>query len=302
MRPSSRWLLSAASPRLRRLAVSLFLRGALLLLATRIRSPLDDVWTVIVLIVEVLMFGFFASSDPGWLTEGARPPHAVSLTPLSNRESDLRPGASVNDRRRPAPRNLRSYCSICCVLPPLRAQHCPVCDCCVAQFDHHYFFFGCVGEKNRLRFLLWLTAATSASAMVLRSLEEAHNYTLNGENSLWTFLCNNGVFITICSMWWALFAYLGFILLMQLVLLSINATLFEATKHRWQIAYFRGYNTCDIPFKPDPFELLRGDALLLWRSSNKWAPARPLPPGDPELRRDSADLCLCWENKYWSMC
>ena len=220
------------------------------------------------------------------------------------------PGASVNDRLRPAPKNLKSYCTICCVLPPLRAQHCPVADCCVAQLDHHYLFFGCVGEKNRLRFLLWLITATAASGLVLSNLNAAYNWQLNDANDLGKFLSANGAFVVVSSLWWTTFAFFGFALALQLLLLSINSTLFEATKQRWQIAYLRGYNTCDIPFGrgfcSNAANLLRGD-LLVWQmmghSPSQWSPARALPPGDPDLHRESADfISNPWENKYWSLC
>lgn len=49
------------------------------------------------------------------------------------------------------------YCTICHIEQPLRCKHCKRCDHCVATYDHHCPWIGnCVGERNRLRFVMFL--------------------------------------------------------------------------------------------------------------------------------------------------
>ena len=129
---------------------------------------------------------------------------------------------------------------------------------------------------------------------------------MNERKSLKKYLAENGAFIVVSSLWWAIFSFLTFAWVVQMVLLSINSTLFEATKHRHQIAYFRGYNTCDMPFagRCCRMELLSGDAIvwnLMGKPSASWSPGRLPPPGDPDLQRESENVCANpWENRYWS--
>lgn len=49
------------------------------------------------------------------------------------------------------------YCTLCHIEQPLRCKHCKQCDQCVATHDHHCPWIGnCVGERNRLWFLIFL--------------------------------------------------------------------------------------------------------------------------------------------------
>lgn len=49
------------------------------------------------------------------------------------------------------------YCTVCHIEQPLRCKHCKHCDACVATHDHHCPWIGnCVGERNKLRFLVFL--------------------------------------------------------------------------------------------------------------------------------------------------
>lgn len=49
------------------------------------------------------------------------------------------------------------HCSDCNIFQPLRTKHCKECNRCVALHDHHCpWVGGCVGERNRGRFLLYV--------------------------------------------------------------------------------------------------------------------------------------------------
>ena len=145
MKLSGRYLLASDyfTPKVQRVGATMIIRMGLIGLAALLdESLLKTMFIIIALIIESLVFTFCNSTDPGYFNGCKRRPCDLSLVPLSQRKADMKEGASVCDRLRPAPQNVRSYCSICYTEPPLRAQHCSVCDRCVCQFDHHYFFFG----------------------------------------------------------------------------------------------------------------------------------------------------------------
>ena len=56
--------------------------------------------------------------------------------------------------------NLNPYngCDICKIPKlPLRTIHCPKCQKCVLGYDHHFWLLaGCIGERNRFKFILFL--------------------------------------------------------------------------------------------------------------------------------------------------
>lgn len=71
-------------------------------------------------------------------------------------------------------------CDICKIPKlPLRTIHCPKCQKCVKGFDHHFWLLaGCVGEKNRFLFLLFLffqnislTYSSYAILIIMNNLE-----------------------------------------------------------------------------------------------------------------------------------
>lgn len=51
------------------------------------------------------------------------------------------------------------FCLICYITYALRGRHCSICNACIAGYDHHCFFLGiCIGEKNKFKYILFLTA------------------------------------------------------------------------------------------------------------------------------------------------
>ena len=53
--------------------------------------------------------------------------------------------------------DLDNFCLKCYILAPLRSRHCETCNYCISGFDHHCSLLGiCIGEKNKLKFILFL--------------------------------------------------------------------------------------------------------------------------------------------------
>jgi palmitoyltransferase len=53
--------------------------------------------------------------------------------------------------------DFRKICSTCLVVRPVRSKHCPLCDRCVAKFDHHCpFVDNCIGANNHINFVGYL--------------------------------------------------------------------------------------------------------------------------------------------------
>lgn len=301
-----------------RLAVGLGIRFLLvgLYYSSGYHAPTLDTRIIVLLTFEIISYAAVQSSDPGYVTACLGIPSESSemldnyrnpLVPLEWDRKAWKPGPGIDDRLPPAPDELRAWCEICRISPPLRAQHCRVCNRCVSQYELHNFLCGCVGERNRVRYFIWVTSATFTVGSILQGLLDGYVWVGSG-NRFGSFLSSNGSFICLASVFWGLFLFFAFSFIVNICLLASNLTYYEATRHRYQIAYLRGYSGCDLPYNRGLVSNLgrffAGDELV-WRLTEgfrtRWEPAPVSPPGEPD--RDSKDLCASpWENEYYRCC
>lgn len=101
---------------------------------------------------------------------------APSQQPTLPIKSDTMPLPPVQTDSKPFPDSHPSstrFCPVCSVDQILRSKHCNKCDVCVATYDHHCQWLGtCIGEKNRLIFLVFLSVLSGEVALpLIHSLE-----------------------------------------------------------------------------------------------------------------------------------
>ena len=86
-------------------------------------------------------------SENIYVTKGQSPPQETTEKVIGENDPIIQFNLMPNSR-----------CEICNIEKlPLRSHHCEVCNKCVKCFDHHcWVLAGCIGENNRLLFILFL--------------------------------------------------------------------------------------------------------------------------------------------------
>lgn len=108
------------------------------------------------------IFWFLVTSftDPGILARNPDPLAHLHPAPPMYRHRTEEDGTVRTD----------TWCTTCLIYRPPRASHCPDCDNCVRDFDHHCpFTRNCIGSRNYPFFLLFLISVSLSLAALLVS-------------------------------------------------------------------------------------------------------------------------------------
>jgi len=195
-------------------------------------------------------------------------------------------------------------CGQCLARQPARAHHCKRCNKCVHTFDHHCGVLGtCIGERNRLRFFLFLLAQTTALAYAIGLL----NTSLVWQRATSDWLAVNALPLFLLLLLWLLQLFVLPLFVLHCWLAATNTTsaeVFLGARRLWYLAGTQPQE-CDLPYSSGLCQNLRlfCCALDTWtcmRWRHRAAPAwvgRVWPfPGPVE--RDSEDLCSNpWNNR-----
>lgn len=127
-------------------------------------------------LLAVVNMGVTAFKDPGVLPRDLDPDPPCVLGD-SAYEGGRQPLADPEDPLAiPVQRALRirnqtvqvKWCETCGTYRPPRSSHCRVCDNCVENIDHHCTFLNtCIGRRNYLPFMVFLTASIISALIVI---------------------------------------------------------------------------------------------------------------------------------------
>ena len=109
---------------------------------------------------SIVWFVVTSFTDPGILPRNSDPAAQKQPTPPLFRHRTDEEGVACTD----------TWCTTCLIYRPPRASHCPDCDNCVRDFDHHCpFTRNCIGARNYPFFLAFLISVSLSLAVLLFS-------------------------------------------------------------------------------------------------------------------------------------
>ena len=199
-------------------------------------------------------------------------------------------------------------CRWCGVDQLARAHHCRHCDACVATFDHHCTALGtCIGERNRLRFWVFLLMQSVELTVAIGIL----NGGLVWQRTWGGWVGANVVALLALIALWLLQVLVVLLLCFHSWLAATNTTTFETSTDARRLWYLAGTDPreCDLPFSAGLCSNLRAFCCVMddgclgppLRRRREWQPVAWAYPGRPE--RDSPDWrSHLWENRYFSCC
>lgn len=119
------------------------------------------------------------------------------------------------------------YCMDCHIDIPLRCKHCKDCGMCIATFDHHCSWTSnCVGEKNKLLFLIYLFFTFILLVLsfihLIRSFEMMGKYKTSPE-----YISDNFILLTLTLLIGLLIVFVWTLLKFQVYLALVNQTTWE---------------------------------------------------------------------------
>ena len=203
----------------------------------------------------------------------------------------------------------RKPCDVCHLSPYLRSHHCKQCQRCVATFDHHCDFLGtCIGERNHLRFWIFLLIQAGGFYICSRNVASSNL----GWATIWRgqeeHLLIPALVVVVCKLYlYSLAAAAYLMLVIHALFILTNSTTFEWTVGN-RLDYLRNTEMFDFVFSRGVLANIRQrihmDAGYCRKTPNTapaWTPVIWNPPG--KIVRDSEDWWNHpWQNKYWSCC
>ena len=138
------------------------------------------------------------------------------------------------------------WCESCQHWQPLRSRHCDKCGYCVQRFDHHCFWVcGCVGVANHAHFYFLLCVGTVY--MFVLSVVSFSCLAIDFHRSVWDIFVRNAIPLTVFIGSFALWAFVGSLLIMHTYLVITAQTTWEVLS-RSRITYLKGLPSDVFPF------------------------------------------------------
>lgn len=249
---------------------ALFVFGDFLIQKARIQPWYTAVY-LLLFVASLAQYFFTSGSSPGYVQDAMRTvneTHAiVTDTPVSSKHSasgrngsftisveGSQPGRNslganitpwtkfVMDLYRPGTPIRSCTCTYCSIMQPPRSRHCPDCDKCVLEFDHHCLWLGtCIGQGNHCRFWWYIFLETALS--IWTGILYITYLKANFARAWW----QDAIMILLFSTLTICLIFLLLLLFFHSYLVLTNQTTYELVRRR-RIPYLRDFPERVYPF------------------------------------------------------